>query len=129
MRPSRRLCADASARPGITEDVLTAIGNKSKLLNKSRKKRRAPESLAEKEVLAGWKVHVAADALAVYRAVCRAQRRSLSASCVQVTASHSPHLASTPGITCLDMHGQSSLVRGWGVTAGTRTLVARCCRS
>ncbi len=31
--------------------------------------------------------------------------------CVQAVASHQPHLASAPGITCLDMHGQSSLVR------------------
>ena len=74
---------DGAARPGITEDVLLAIGNKSKVLNKSRKKRRAPDTLTDKATIGGWKA----------------------------TASHSPHLATAPGITCLDMHGQSSLVR------------------
>lgn len=79
--------AGDTARPGITEDVLAVITNKAKLLNKSRKKRRAPDSLADETAVAGWKV----------------------------TASHSPHLASSPGITCLDMHGQSSLIATGGV--------------
>ncbi len=47
---------DGAGRPGITEDVIAVINNKAKLLNRSRKKRRAPEDLADEAALGGFKV-------------------------------------------------------------------------
>ena len=61
--------AGDAARPGITEDVLAVITNKAKLLNKSRKKRRAPDSLADETAVAGWKVRHCAPGVLVPGAV------------------------------------------------------------